>query len=171
MKSDNLGSRIAGLLLAILLVAGFGLQSSYGQFVQRAVGGVSVDVDGVVSAPSEEDQLRLAEVRETALAEVPADLNVFNELRGVSLRQLEATIAKCRDEGAPIPEEVQYLAGLQRVEYVLVYPDQNDIVLAGPAEGWRMDALGNVVGSTTDRPVILLDDLIVALRTRESSRP
>ncbi len=33
-----------------------------------------------------------------------------------------------------------------------------------------MDALGNVVGSTTGRPVILLDDLIVAMRTSESSR-
>lgn len=170
MKSVCLGSRLACSALAILAVIAIGSQSAYGQFVQRSVGGVAVDVDGFVSAPSVEDERQLAEVRETALAEVPVDLNAFTELRGVSLKQLEATIAKCRAEGNPIPEEVQFLAGLQRIEYVLVYPEKNDIVLAGPAEGWRMDALGNVVGETTGRPVILLDDLIVAMRTSESSR-
>jgi len=170
MKPVYSSSRFAGTLLAMLIAVHVGSQSAYSQLVQRAVGGVVVGVDGVVSAPSEEDQLRLAQVRETALADVPDDLDAYDELRGVSLKQLEATIAKCRAEGKPIPEEVQYLAGLQRVEYVLVYPEQNDIVLAGPAEGWRMDALGNVVGATTGRPVILLDDLIVAMQTSEASR-
>ncbi len=170
MKPVCLGSRLACHALAMLVVVALASQSAHSQFVQRSVGGVAVDVDGVVSAPTVEDERQLAQARETALAEVPADLNVFTELRGVSLRQLEATIAKCRAEGKPIPEEVQFLAGLQRVEYVLVYPEKNDVVLAGPAEGWRMDALGNVVGATTGRPVILLDDLIVAMRTSGSSR-
>ncbi|MCH7751230.1 MAG: DUF1598 domain-containing protein [Planctomycetes bacterium] len=171
MKPVCLGSRLAWSALAMLVVIAIGSQSAQSQFVQqRSVGGVAIDVDGVVSAPSVEDQRELAQVRETALAEVPADFSAFTELRGVSLKQLEATIAKCRAENRPIPEEVQCLAGLQRVEYVLVYPDQNDIVLAGPAEGWRMDALGNVVGVTTGRSVVLLDDLIVALRSSESSR-
>ena len=171
MKPVCLGSRLAWSALAMLVVIALGSQSAQSQFVQqRSVGGVAIDVDGVVSAPSVEDQRELAQVRETALAEVPADFSAFTELRGVSLKQLEATIARCRAENRPIPEEVQFLAGLQRVEYVLVYPDQNDVVLAGPAEGWRMDALGNVVGVTTGRSVVLLDDLIVALRSSESSR-
>ena len=170
MKRVCLGSRWACLAAATLLVLALGSPAAYGQFIQRSVGGVAVDANGVVSAPTVEDEQQLAQVRETALAEAPADLNAPAELRGVSLKQLEATIAKCRAEGRPLPEEVQFLAGLQRVEYVLVYPDQHDIVLAGLAEGWRMDALGNVVGTTTGRPVVLLDDLIVALRTSESSR-
>ena len=171
MKPVCLGSRLASTALVMLVVTVIGSQSAHSQFVQqRSVGGVVIDVDGVVSAPNVKDQLQLDQVRETALAEVPADLNVFTELRGVSLKQLEATIAKSRAEGAPIPEEVQFLAGLQRVEYVLVYPEKNDVVLAGPAEGWRMDALGNVVGVTTGRPVILLDDLMVAMRSSGSSR-
>ena len=58
-----------------------------------------------------------------------------------------------------------YLAGLQRVRYVFVYPEQQDIVLVGPAEGWKMDGLGNVVGRTTNRPVLMLDDLMIALRS------
>ena len=61
------------------------------------------------------------------------------------------------------------MAGLTRVKYVLVYPEQNDVVLAGPAEGWRVDALGNVVGASSGQPVLLLDDLMVALRVAEQA--
>src|SRR5205085_4694241 len=49
-------------------------------------------------------------------------------------------------------------------------PDQKDIVLAGPAEGWKIDAAGEVVGATTGRPVLMLDDLLIALRTAEAAR-
>ncbi len=135
-----------------------------------AVGGVAIDPDGVLSAPTAEDERNWEQIRRTAMAEVPADLEAFSELRAVSLKQLEETIAQHRAAGTPLPEAVVYLAGLQRVQYVLVYPERGDIVLAGPAEGWRIDALGNVVGTTTGRPVLLLDDLMVALRSRQSSR-
>jgi hypothetical protein len=64
-----------------------------------------------------------------------------------------------------LPEEIRYLAGLQRIQYILVYPEEHDIVLAGPGEGWRVDERANVVGVTTGRPVMRLDDLLVALRT------
>ena len=53
-----------------------------------------------------------------------------------------------------VPGEVRYMAGLQRIEYVLALPESNDIVLAGPAEGWKIDPLGNVVGATTGRAVL-----------------
>jgi hypothetical protein len=67
--------------------------------------------------------------------------------------------------GKPLPIEMRMLAGLQNVRYVLIYPEENDIVLAGYAEGLQADALGNVVGKTTKRPALMLDDLLVALRT------
>jgi len=35
------------------------------------------------------------------------------------------------------------LAGLQRIEYVFLAPDSKDIVLAGPAEGWRVNEQGD----------------------------
>ena len=145
---------------------------SFAQLIgqQRSVGGIVIDGNGAVAAPSVENERLLAEVRAKALAEVPADLEPFTELRAVSLRQIEAAVAKCTADGQPIPDEIKYLAGLQRVEYVLVYPERNDIVLAGSAEGWRTDALGSVVGATTGRPVVLLDDLMIALRSSESSR-
>ena len=100
---------------------------------------------------------------------MPADLEKWTDLRFVSLKQLEAEIAAARAAGKPLPDAVRYMAGLQRVRYVLVYPDKQDIVLAGPAEGWKVDSLGSVVGATSNRPVLTLDDLMVALRVAESS--
>lgn len=145
-------------------------QQSSAQIVRQAVGGVAIDADGVVSVQTEDDTQSLREMRRTAGEQAPADLEAWTELRAVSLKQLEAKIAECAAAGEPLPDAVKYLAGLQRVQYVFIYPERNDIVLAGPAEGWDMDALGNIVGATTRRPVLLLDDLMVALRTREASR-
>jgi hypothetical protein len=59
---------------------------------------------------------------------------------------------------------MRYLAGLLRVRYVFFYPETGDIVLAGPAEGWMTDLAGRVVGVTSGRPVVQLQDLAVALR-------
>lgn len=140
------------------------------QIVQRAVGGISIDPTGLLAAISMEDERHLEQLRRTALRPVPEKLTAFDAMRGVSLKQLEAQIAECIANEKPLPESVRYLAGLQRIEYVFVYPERNDIVLAGPAEGWKLDRLGNAVGLTTNRPVILLDDLVVALLTSESSR-
>lgn len=139
---------------------------AHAQLVNQAVGGIAVDAEGVVAAPSEFDDAKLAELRATALAAVPEDLEAFTDLRCVSLKQLEAQVAEHLAAGKEVPEAVRYLAGLQRVQYVFVYPEEHDVVLAGPAEGWRLDRLGNVVGATTGRPVLLLEDLVVALRTR-----
>ena len=55
----------------------------------------------------------------------------------------------------------------QRVEYVFAYPDDSDIVLAGPAEGWTVDDAGNVVGEKSAGAVLQLIDLIAALRTTD----
>ena len=42
-------------------------------------------------------------------------------------------------------------------------------MLAGPAEGWRVDDHGNVVGQTSGQPLLQLDDLLVALRTAKAA--
>lgn len=139
-------------------------------FVQRSVGGVAITPEGVLEAPTVAETQELAALREQTRLKVPAALEGFTELRAVSLKQLEATIARCRAAKQPLPEEVKFVAGLQRVRYVFVYPEQQDVVLVGPAEGWKIDDLGSVVGKTTNRPVLLLDDLMVALRSGAASR-
>jgi hypothetical protein len=138
-------------------------------FRGSAVGGVKVDVDGVLSNAEVGELRELQDAWQAGLQNVPADLAKPVDLRFVSLRQIEKVVAEAAESGKPLPDAVKYLAGLQRVRYVLVYPETHDVVLAGPAEGWRVDARGNVVGATTGRPVVLLQDLIVALRTAESS--
>jgi hypothetical protein len=134
-----------------------------------AVGGVKIDVDGVVSNPEVGELKELQAAWQQGLQDVPADLEAFTELRYVSLKRLESQIAAARAAGEPLPDAARLLAGLQRVRYVLIYPEQQDIVLAGPAEGWRVNARGEVVGATTGRPVLALDDLLVALRVAEDA--
>jgi hypothetical protein len=139
-------------------------------FQNRAVGGVAINAEGVLEAPTVQDERDLQALRERTPIAVPAPLDEFTDLRAVSLKQIESTIARCRAENKPLPDEVKYLAGLQRVRYVFVYPERQDIVIAGPAEGWKMDGLGNIVGRTTNRPVLMLDDLLAALRSGPTAR-
>jgi len=138
---------------------------------QQAVGGVSIDADGALKNAERDALKQLAQLRQRALAEAPGDLKQPAELRKVSLRRLEQAIGECLREGKPLGDEIRFLAGLQRIRYIFVYPEQNDIVLAGYGEGWTVNSQGFVVGSTTGRPVLLLDDLLVALRSaRQAAR-
>ncbi len=173
MKRLFSGLHLVGFALVAAVTLGFAAQQVCAQAGfgnNSAVGGVSINTEGILSVPTVEEQRQLETVRKNASADIPTDLEAYTELRAVSLKRLEATLADCAANGKPIPDAVRYLAGLQRIEYVLVYPERGDIVLAGPAEGWKLDAMGNVVGVTTSRPVVLLDDLIVALRSSEASR-
>ena len=112
---------------------------------------------------------QLRDFRLKALQQIPADVIRPAVLRKVSLRGLEAAIAQTIDHHQPLPDVMKYLAGLQQIQFVLVYPEQHDIVLVGPAEGWKVDAAGNLVGATNGRPVMLLDDLLVALRSAQQA--
>lgn len=140
-------------------------------FVRQAVGGIFIDPRGAVSN-AERDQIgELRKERLNAMQPIPGDLNQPAKMRKVSLRALNETIAECLRKDQPLPDEVKCLAGLQRIQYVFVYPEQNDVVLAGYGEGWQVDQRGNLVGITTSRPVLMLDDLLVALRTsRQASQ-
>jgi hypothetical protein len=129
------------------------------------VGGISIDAEGVVRAEySRRESSAVAERRREAFSgRLPEKLTPFTELRKVSLRGLAAAMAEA---GAPsaLPEEARYLYGLQRLDYVFVDEAGRDVILAGPAEGFAPDASGRMVGLTTGRPVMHLDDLLAALR-------
>ena len=143
--------------------------SSQAQVIQSAVGGVSINADGVLANATVVNMSKLSEFYRQALDQVPGDLNGAVPMRKVSLRRLEAAIDACAKNNKPLPDTIKYLAGLQHIRYVLVYPEQKDIVLVGPGEGWKVDDRGNVVGVTTGRPVMRLDDLLVALRTAKDA--
>jgi hypothetical protein len=135
----------------------------------QPVGGVSINTDGVLSLARTEDLDTLSKLRQQSLEKIPAELNPAVEMRKISLRRLEAVVEECAKNKKPVPDAIKYLAGLQHIRYVFVYPEQKDIVLVGPGEGWKVDAKGNVIGIATGRPVMLLDDLLIALRTARAA--
>jgi hypothetical protein len=171
--SCSFKTNLQRLVVAAAAIAAFSLATSRVEaqfgFRQPSVGGVKIDTDGVVSNPQVGELKQLQTAWQKGLEQIPADLEKWTDLRFVSLKQLESEVATARAAGKPLPDAVRFMAGLQRVRYVLVYPDKQDIVLAGPAEGWKVDSLGSVVGATSGRPVLTLDDLMVALRVAESS--
>ncbi len=162
----------AALSLA-LVAAAVTLSHAGGGFIGggNAVGGVVIDAAGVVNLPAQKDiQQRLSALRKALSPALADDLATPASMRKISLRRLEETILDHVNNRLPIPEDVVFLAGLQRIEYVFVYPDANDIVIAGPAEGWRVNEHAEVVGVNTGKPVMTLEDLLVAFRSAETSR-
>ncbi len=70
---------------------------------------------------------------------------------------LPRLFAEARQELTP---DLLFLRGLTRLQYVFVYPD--DLVIAGPAETYEPGF--RPLGKSSGRPVLQLDDLVVALR-------
>lgn len=128
-------------------------------------GGVYVDPTGVLKTIAVAGTARLSDVRRAAAAASGnRDVHAPSPLRKVSLTRLERELQLLWAEGLSPDEAMQNLAGLQKIEYVLVYPDTGDIVLAGPAGDWKTNTEGRTVGAESGRPVLQLDDFVVLLR-------
>jgi hypothetical protein len=132
-----------------------------------AVGGVAIDAKGAIDEAELRDVAALRDARRAAMSGVAGDIAKPSKLRKISLRRLDALVAQHAGQNKPLPAEMLYLAGLQRVEYVFAYPESSDIVLAGQAEGWTVDDAGNVVGASSGVAVLQLVDLVAALRTKD----
>jgi hypothetical protein len=134
--------------------------------VESFEGGVRVDTAGLVhSLLAGDSRGMLAAIRRRAAQiGLNADVRRPSLLRKVSLTRLERAVQIKLAKGEPISEDMLVLAGLTKIQYVLVYPETGDIVLAGPAGNWRTDHEGRLVNVQEDRPALRLDDLIVILR-------
>jgi len=128
--------------------------------------GVVIDAQGVLRLQNFPDPGgKLAKERKAhARATLNPDLAAAAPLRKVSLNRLEAAVRERLAKNQPPTEEMQFLAGLTQLRYVFYYPESKDIVIAGPAEGWAPDAADRMLGLDSGRPVLQLQDLIVALR-------
>lgn len=135
----------------------------------RVIGGVDVDPNGVLNTRPANVNPDVVRQLSKSLAGTSADLNQAG-LRMISLRGLEAAIADSVRNGTPLPPEVQYMAGLQRIEYVIESPETNDIILAGPGEAFEADEQGRIVGVKSRMPVIQLQDFLVAMRHINNAR-
>ena len=131
-----------------------------------AAAGVVINPDGVLRIKQFGNPSSVLAKRWASAAKerLPGDLAKGSELRKVSLNRLEAALAEKLEKGEPISDDIRYLAGITRLQYVFYYPQTRDIVIAGPAEAFAPDASGRVIGVDSGRAVLELQDLIVALR-------
>ncbi len=133
------------------------------------VGGVEFNLDGVLN----NDTIRLSDELknqiERGLKSAESDIG-FAGLRMISLKALEKQLVEHRNNRQPLPASMLYMAGLQRIEYVIVSPDNDDVIIAGFGEGFKTDAEGNVVGIRSGMPVIHLQDFLVAMRSVDNAR-
>lgn len=131
-------------------------------------GGIAIDADGVLTlaiGKEATDKLALKRLEAAAKSSLNGSLAKFSSLRKVSLVRLERAVEKLVDAKQPLSADMQFMAGLQRIDFVFVYPETGDLVIAGPAEGFASNSVGRVVGITTGRPPLHLDDLTVGLRS------
>lgn len=128
--------------------------------------GVRVDPHGMLRRLQKaEDSGRLAALGVRARqAALNSDMARSSSLRLVSLTRLEREVARRLKAGLPILSTMKHLAGLSKVEYVFVYPEENEIVIGGPAESWGYDENGTPIGNDSGRPVLQLDDLVTVSR-------
>jgi hypothetical protein len=104
--------------------------------VQQPVFGIAIDANGVLSRKEFPDPTGrlMAKRAADARATMPGDILRRSDLRKVSLVRLEQAIADRLEAGKSPDDAMRHLAGLQRAQYVFLYPEERDLVIAGPAE-------------------------------------
>ncbi len=134
------------------------------------VGGVMVDAQSVLGQNEVAIDAQVLERLSKGLQAADQDVNKISDLRMISLKALNMQLQQAVEQNQPIPVEVQFMAGLQRIKYLIVDQEKKDIVIGGPAEGLVSDEFGNVVGSESGKPAVHLEDFLVALRSATEAR-
>lgn len=130
------------------------------------IAGIDVDAAGVLKVVQKDPRLAVQRFQAAKAAQRGGQNDVMqaSKLRKISLNRLEKAIAEQVAAGGEPTEEMSALAGLTSVQYVFFYPETKDIVIAGPAEGFFADPADRLVGVNSGRPVVLLEDLVTAMR-------
>ena len=87
-------------------------------------------------------------------------LQSSDELRWVSLRDLEQKLRERMTSKEMASPTMELLGGLTRIDFLARDPATNDWYLGGPAGDLVMDRKGNLVGRSTGLPPVLLEDLL-----------
>lgn len=162
------------LMMMIMQLTGGADQNSPWMQIDGEGGDISWEQNGVWVDPNGILNRRLASDSTTRLSElglksrnaaINQDMASPSNLRFVSLARLEKAIAAQSKEGRRPLETMRHLAGLTKIQYVISVPEENDVLLAGPAEGWKYNEKGVAVGIVNGRPTVHLDDLVTVLRT------
>ncbi len=138
---------------------------------RSAVGGFEIDAEQALKSVSSEEVASMSAEIAGLLAEIPADLDQPATTRKISLKRLSALLDDCAKTGTPIPDSALFLGGLTGIDYVVAVPEEKDIYLAGPAEGWTVSASGEIVGKESGKPILRLEDLLTIFRSWNSQTP
>lgn len=158
-------------LRSLLLSTAIALLSAtvaFGQYYNNdsnRVGGVSIDANGLVNNVQKSESAKLVQAQQAALQPIAEDLQKASPARKISLKAINEAVANAKADGQTIPDAVAFLGGLTKIEFVVALPEQNDIVLIGPAEPWKIGNDGSPVGTVTGAPIMLLEDLATAIHT------
>lgn len=140
--------------------------------IESFPGGVYVDGEGVLKKLELTSSSSLAGLRaDSRGAEKDSRLSDESTLRKVSLTRLEKQLQLLAAEGKSPSEAMRNLAGIHKIQYVFVYPETGDVVIAGPAGDWKTNAEGRSTHTKTGAPVLQLDDLVVMLRVHARKDP
>jgi hypothetical protein len=157
--------RVAGYLVVLgLCVAA--ASDARGQVIVPPVfgtsNGVYIDADSTLHQRQTDgaNDLAVARLRAKSLQHPPA----AQDLTYASLPRVLAEVKKLAEEKKEIPPDLRYLSGLTQIRYVFVYPDDHDLIIAGPSEPYDATIPTEPYGKVTGRPVMHLDDLVTALR-------
>jgi len=170
------GSRSAPVFTAVLLCLAFAspARAQIGGFRGGAVGGISIDASGIVTSLAPGASEELAAERRKLLSDTPITGREKSSLRKVSLARLCERLKKlAEEERADVKGELVdllHLGGLERITHVLVDPEGHDIVLAGPADRAVVDGVGNVVAAVSGRPLLRLEDFVIAMAAIQQAR-
>ncbi len=165
---------LSGICLCLAISAGGRVapaQNNGGGNGNNGIGGIRIDADGVVSTivPLKESAAATKKRQQAYVASNRLEpLAMSSVSRRVSLKQLDSQLAVIAKAGGEAPAELRYLAGLTRIDYLVVDREAHDLALVGPAEGFSPDLQGRLRGVTSGRPVLNLEDLLVAWRTVNS---
>ncbi|MDR2115801.1 MAG: DUF1598 domain-containing protein [Planctomycetaceae bacterium] len=136
------------------------------------VGGIEIDTAGLVKMTPKKTMEEVGKNLSKLLEPIPTDLNEKTPIRKISLKKLNAQICQTIEQQKEFSDAVRYLGGLTAIRYVVVVPEENDIILVGPSESWQADSYGNIVGKTSGQPVFRLEDLLTVFRAwNNQSRP
>ena len=137
------------------------------------VSGIFVDPRGVLQSRTE----RIAEFPSQdflypARARTSDGVTRATSLRVISLRRLEQSLANRLDNGLLPTDDMRHLAGMIRLEALVLQTDDRDILLLGPATGWQYNSDGCAISTTHQSPTLVLDDLLLLLQAaRGDHRP
>ncbi|MDR0705596.1 MAG: DUF1598 domain-containing protein [Planctomycetaceae bacterium] len=136
------------------------------------LGGIEIDVEGLIKIVPKKKMEEVGKILTKVIEPIPTGLDEKTSIRKISLKKLNAQICQTIEQRIEFSDSIRYLGGLTSIRYLVVVPEENDILLVGTSESWQADSYGNIVGKTSGCPVFRLEDLLTVFRAwNNQSRP